>query len=92
MSSFKDIFKVWAKVNEIFSAWGIMFNPNDEQAELAMERIKICDTCEHKKTDPAIHCGLCGCMLKAKIFSPIQGACPAGKWNEVDEKLLKQNQ
>jgi hypothetical protein len=36
MSSFKDIFKVWAKVNEIFSAWGIMFNPNDEQAELAM--------------------------------------------------------
>jgi hypothetical protein len=92
MSSFTDVFKLWAKVNEIFTAWGISFNPNDEQAELATERIQICNSCENKKDNPFIHCGLCGCALKAKIFSPIKGACPAGKWAEIDDKLLKQNQ
>ena len=76
------------KALEIFKAWAIMFNPDDAQAELATERIQICETCEHKKTNPMIHCGLCGCALKAKIYSPVKGACPAGKWNEVDDKLL----
>lgn len=90
MSSLKEAFKLLAKVNEIFSAWGIMFNPNDEQAELATERIQVCNSCEHKRTEPYIHCGLCGCALKAKVFSPVKGACPAGKWNEIDEKLLNQ--
>ena len=52
MTSLKDALKLLAKVNEIFSAWGIMFNPNDEQAELATERIQICNSCEHKKEDP----------------------------------------
>jgi hypothetical protein len=87
-----DAFKAMAKVKEIFSAWGIMFNPNEEQAELATERIQICNRCEHKKTEPIIHCGLCGCALKAKVFSPVKGACPANKWNEVDEKFLTTNQ
>jgi hypothetical protein len=87
-----DAFKAMAKVKEIFSAWGIMFNPNEEQAELATERIQICNGCEHKKTEPFIHCGLCGCALKAKVFSPVKGACPSNKWNEVDEKFLTTNQ
>lgn len=88
MSSLKDALKLISKVSEIFSAWGIMFNPNDEQAELATERIQICNACEHKKTEPLIHCGLCGCALKAKVFSPVKGACPANKWDEVDNKHL----
>ena len=90
MTSLKDALKILSKVNEIFSAWGIMFNPNDEQAELATERIQICNSCEHKKEDPYIHCGLCGCALKAKVFSPVKGACPANKWDEVDNKHLNQ--
>jgi hypothetical protein len=30
------------KIVEIFTAWGISFNPNDEQAQLAAERIAVC--------------------------------------------------
>lgn len=86
-----DAFKAMAKVKEIFSAWGIMFNPTDEQAELATERIQICNGCEHKRTDPVIHCGLCGCMLKSKIFSPVKGACPDNRWDEVDAKFLNKD-
>jgi hypothetical protein len=86
-----DAFKAMAKVKEIFSAWGIMFNPNDAQAELATERIQICNGCENKKTEPFIHCGLCGCALKSKIFSPVQGACPDNRWNEVDAKFLNKD-
>lgn len=80
------------KITEIFKSWGIMFNPDDKQADLASERIQICNACEQKKESPMIHCGLCGCALKAKIYSPVQGACPAGKWNEVDKILNKINQ
>lgn len=76
------------KALEIFEAWAIMFNPDDAQAELASERIQICDACENKQMSPMIHCSLCICPLKAKIYSPINGACPAGKWNEVDNKFL----
>lgn len=87
-----DAFKAMAKVKEIFSAWGIMFNPNDAQAELATERIQICNGCDFKRESPFIHCSMCGCALKSKIFSPVKGACPAGFWNEVDDKFLKPNQ
>ena len=72
------------KVEEIFKAWGIMFNPNDAQSELAAARMEICDGCDSKKTIPFIHCGECGCALKAKIYSPKIGACPRGKWIAVE--------
>lgn len=78
------------KVEEIFKAWAIWFNPDDAQSALAAERIQICDSCEHKRTNPMIHCGLCGCALKAKIYSPVKGACPDGRWNDVDDKHLNQ--
>ena len=57
-----------------------------EQKELASERIKICDECEFKKTFPIIHCGECGCALKAKVYSPVIDACPKGKWKVVELK------
>ena len=72
------------KIEEIFKAWGIMFNPNDAQSELAAARMEICDGCDSKKTTPLIHCGECGCALKAKIYSPKIGACPRGKWIAVE--------
>jgi hypothetical protein len=73
------------KIVEIFKAWNIAFNPNDSQSALAAKRIEICNSCENKKEVPIIHCGLCGCALKAKIYSPVENACPAGKWASVDK-------
>lgn len=73
------------KVEEIFKAWNIAFNPDDEQAELASKRIDICNSCEHKVTNLGINrCSVCGCALKGKVFSPVKGACPKGKWDVVD--------
>ena len=42
-----------------------------------IRRAQLCDACEHK-TFFAI-CGLCGCIIKAKIRLENQ-TCPAGKW------------
>jgi len=77
------------KVTEIFKAWKIAYDPDDRQAELASARIKICDGCENKSLVPIAHCTLCGCALKGKIHTPRKNGCPAGKWNEVDNKFLK---
>ena len=68
------------KIEEIFKSWGIMLNPNNIQNELAAARMEICDTCDSKRITPIIHCGECGCALKAKVYSPVIGACPRGKW------------
>ena len=72
------------KIEEIFKSWGIMLNPNNIQNELAAARMEICDGCNSKKTIPFIHCGECGCSLKAKVYSPKIGACPKGKWLDVE--------
>jgi hypothetical protein len=72
------------KIEEIFKAWKISYNPNDLQSELAIKRMEICDDCDSKKTKPIIHCGECGCALKAKVYSPQIGACPRGKWVPVE--------
>lgn len=79
------------KIEEIFKAWGIMFNPNDAQSELAIKRMEICNTCEFKKTSPVIYCGECGCALKAKIYSPKIGACPIGKWLPIEMEWNTKN-
>lgn len=80
------------KIEEIFKAWGIMFNPSDSESELAAKRIQICDGCESKKTIPIIYCGECGCALKAKIYSPKIGACPKEKWLAVEKEWeIKKN-
>jgi hypothetical protein len=80
------------KLQEIFTAWGISFNPNDEQSELASKRIEICNGCQHKKQNTIFKnvCELCGCALKAKVFTPVKGACPAGKWDAVDNVHIKE--
>jgi len=80
------------KIQEIFTAWGISFNPNDEQSELASKRIEICNSCEHKKQNAIFKnvCELCGCALKAKVFTPVKGTCPAGKWDTIDNVHIKE--
>jgi len=74
------------KVTEIFTAWKIAYDPTLHQSKMAEERIKICDSCEFKSSVPFPRCTICGCALKKKIFSPVKGACPKGKWNEVDNQ------
>jgi len=64
------------KLEEIFKAWMISFDPNDAQSELASKRILICDECEFKSKTmigPKMYiarCSDCGCALKAKIYTP----------------------
>ena len=74
------------KIEEIFKAWQISYNPTSLQGELAIKRMEICDTCDSKKTNPVIHCGECGCLLSKKIYTPVIGGCPRGKWVAVEMK------
>ena len=87
------------KIEEIFTAWKISFNPNDAQSDIAAKRIEICDVCEFKEmvalgpVEIFTRCKVCGCALKAKMFTPITyrdpgGSCPHGKWAEVEKEWL----
>ena len=79
---------------EIINAWFISSNPNPTQKKLAEERMSICMKCEFKKE--IIHnkkwsaiCGSCGCPLEKKIFTDQYGSCPKSKWNDIEEKYIK---
>lgn len=76
------------KIEEIFRSWGVALRPDDKQIELAVARLKICEGCEFKGDLPVRHCTVCGCALKGKVYSPVEGACPKGKWNDIDKKFL----
>ena len=75
------------KLVEIAKAWIAAANPTPEQKEIANHRISICDSCPNKlyqKHIDAHVCGLCGCPLSKKIFSPIPGeeVCPDKRWKK----------
>jgi hypothetical protein len=74
------------KLSEIFQAWVSAANPTPAKKLLAEQRIAICDTCEHRtynKTFNIDACGLCGCPLNKKVFSPVgPNACPGKKWEK----------
>jgi hypothetical protein len=87
------------KVEEIFKSWMISFDPSQEQADLAIKRIEICDACEFRVLTPIgpffniAKCSVCGCSLKQKIFTPITykdpgGSCPHSKWSFVEDEWL----
>jgi len=73
------------KIVEIAKAWIAAANPTPEQKAIAEYRISVCNNCPnreyHKHLDMHI-CGLCGCPLSKKIFSPVDGpdACPDTRW------------
>jgi hypothetical protein len=75
-----------SKLSEIFQAWVSAANPTPEQKLLAETRTSICDTCEHKTYTKLLDlytCGLCGCPLNKKVFSPNgPKACPGKKWEK----------
>lgn len=70
------------KIEEIFKAWAIQFNPNQVQNELAAKRLTICGSCKMKKKNAVgiFVCSECGCVLKSKVFTPVEKGCPLGKW------------
>lgn len=73
------------KIVEIAKAWIAAENPTEEQKLIAEHRITMCDRCPHKeysKVFDTFLCGLCGCPLNKKIFSPLPGekACPDKRW------------
>ena len=72
------------KLSEIFQAWVAAANPSPDQKLLAEQRTAICDGCEHKQYALKIYtCGLCGCPLAKKVFSPAgPNACPDKRWKE----------
>ena len=73
------------KIVEIAKAWIAAANPTPEQQAIAEYRISVCDSCPHKSYQKHLDmftCGLCGCPLNKKIFSPLKGeqACPDKRW------------
>jgi len=85
------------KVEEIFRAFSIAFDPNAEQAELASKRIVICDSCEYKDIISigfmnVARCTVCGCMLRAKIYTPVlhddeNKSCPMSFWDSIENDI-----
>ena len=74
------------KLSEIFQAWAAAASPSPSQKLLAEQRTSVCDTCEHKTYTKLLDlytCGLCGCPLSKKVFSPAgPKACPGNKWEK----------
>lgn len=48
------------------------------EEELAKERLKVCEPCEHF-TKMSRQCKLCGCFMDMKT-KLLRATCPAGKW------------
>lgn len=76
-------------IKEILSAWKAKVKPTSAQKDLAKQRAEICDKCDKvgkRDVSGQEYCTVCGCYLKAKVYSYKEGACPEGKWDEVDRK------
>ena len=61
--------------------------PMQDSEKLSEARLKVCNQCEHKTNTNT--CGLCGCLLAFKSRT-LKSDCPAGKWNDVDNQVLKE--
>jgi hypothetical protein len=75
------------KLVEIAKAWIAAANPTPKQQQIAGYRISVCDNCPNKEYHKHLNmytCGLCGCPLDKKIFSPLPGeqACPDKRWKQ----------
>jgi hypothetical protein len=80
---------MFKKFKTIASAWIEASNPTPESKALAERRAAVCNGCEFRKKNTTLidfyYCGLCGCPLNKKIFSPIdleKNPCPENKWDK----------
>jgi len=55
--------------------------------EVKLERLEICNSCEHCVTERA-ECKLCGCGLLPKTNNALE-TCPIGKWKESQDLWKK---
>lgn len=79
-------------IKEIVSAWASKVRPTEDQKNLATRRAEICNQCPDigeavKGADGTRFCKNCGCLIEAKIYSYKEGACPKGKWDDIDRKF-----
>ena len=71
------------KLSAIVEGWKNVLFPNPEMEKIALERAKICSTCDSNKFNI---CSECGCVLIAKTRSTKESNnCPLDKW----EKIIK---
>ena len=82
-----------SNVFEIIEAWVESRNPSAFRKELAIARLKICNTCDSKETilksiKPIQICGICKCPLDKKAFTTKKGDCPLKKWDIVENSKL----
>lgn len=81
-------------IKEIVKAWATAINPDPAQIEMATERYSVCLTCPERKEGLSNRkwsefCNVCGCPLKAKVYSSKAASCPLNKWDSVDNKYFK---
>ena len=72
------------KFIEIARSWITAVSPTEEQQQRAEQRIAVCNDCEFRKYNNVgdfYFCGVCGCPLKGKIYSPVEKSCPENKWS-----------
>jgi hypothetical protein len=52
--------------------------PKISSTEIAAERLKLCEGCEHM-AKLSRQCNLCGCFLDLKV-KLLEASCPIDKW------------
>lgn len=73
-------------VNDIFKSWVKTMNPTDEQKQIALQRLSICNQCpsKQKSIGDVYVCGECSCPISfndtpiGKLYSDEE--CPLSKW------------
>jgi hypothetical protein len=78
-------------LKDIFNSWITYYNPSETELKRAEERFEICSSCEFKKElfkkkKWTLYCGVCGCVIHAKVYSSVISPCPKDKWVDVDKK------
>lgn len=66
------------KLSAIVEGWKNFIFHDPEIEKIALERAKICSTCDENTFNI---CNLCGCVLSAKVRTTKESAkCPLKKW------------
>ena len=74
---------------EIFEAWILSANPNENQKKLSTLRFEVCQNCPFMNDILGVQiCGKCGCPISKKIFTNKYDACPAHKWIEIEKQFF----
>lgn len=74
---------------EIARSWYISVKPSEIQKKIAEQRLQECDQCPAIVRNPILRCKVCGCPLRAKVFSPKPDACPQHRWPDLSRKEQK---